>query len=107
VKTVDEFLRTNPKLCFTFQAVIQSLLIFESNNKIRAPSGFTAVKMIRSPSTVRAMLEASYSIANGTFPYQPIQPTWKQKLSILICRMTEIAFPASANIITMIVKKTI
>ncbi len=69
-------------------------------------AGFTTVKTIAGPSAVRAMFEASYSIANGASPYQPIQLTWKQKLSVLICRMTEIAFPASGEIVTMIAKKT-
>ena len=70
-------------------------------------TGFETVKVVKGPSAVKAMFEASYSITNGESPYLPKQFTLMQKLSILFYRIKELVSPASREVITIVAKKAI
>ncbi len=70
-------------------------------------SGFETVKLLKGPSAVRAMFEASYLIASGVSPYSSIMLTWKQKLTLLICRLKELIYTDSSEVITIAAKKAI
>ena len=70
-------------------------------------TGFETIKVVKGPSAVKAMFEASYSITDGESPYFPKQLTLKQRISITFYKMIELVSPASSEVITIVAKKAI